>query len=147
MQSNRPRDTGPESRIRQELHREGLRFFKHRRPIATLRCYADALFPTWRLAVFVDGCFWHGCPTHATRPATNATWWATKLDRNIQRDRSNDDALIAAGWTVLRIWEHEPPSDAAHKVIEALVRAGYMRALATTKAPRSGQALAGTGCL
>jgi DNA mismatch endonuclease (patch repair protein) len=68
----------------------------------------------------VDGCFWHGCPIHATRPAINREWWAAKLDRNTERDRDNDEMLRAAGWTVLRIWEHEPVDDAVSKVLRAV---------------------------
>jgi DNA mismatch endonuclease (patch repair protein) len=116
MQSNRPRDTALERSIRSALHRAGLRFRKHRRPLVDLRCEADVVFPTQRLAVFIDGCFWHGCPQHATRPAVHAEWWATKLDRNVERDHLNDVRLRAAGWVVLRIWEHESEADAIQRV-------------------------------
>lgn len=103
MQSNRPKDTSLELAVRSALHREGLRFRKNARPLAELRCVADITFPALRLAVFVDGCFWHGCPQHATRPAINREWWAEKLDRNIERDRLNDDRLGSAGWTVVHV--------------------------------------------
>jgi DNA mismatch endonuclease, patch repair protein len=116
MQSNRSRDTALEVVIRSALHREGLRFRKHKRPVDDLRCEADVVFPSERLAVFIDGCFWHGCPVHATRPATNSGWWASKLDGNKERDRLNDHRLRAAGWTVVRIWEHESPNVAAQMV-------------------------------
>jgi DNA mismatch endonuclease (patch repair protein) len=77
--------------------------------MAGVRCEVDILFPAARLAVFIDGCFWHGCPVHATRPTLNAEWWATKLDGNVQRDRANDSLLTRAGWHVLRFWEHDAP--------------------------------------
>jgi DNA mismatch endonuclease (patch repair protein) len=120
MQGNRSVDTKPEVRLRSLLHRRGVRFFKNRRPTPTARCRADVVFPRARLVVFVDGCFWHRCPTHGVRPTTNATYWEAKLDRNVSRDRRNDEELAAAGWRVLRIWEHEEPEAAASKVLSAL---------------------------
>ena len=107
MQSNRPRDTRPERALRSALHAAGLRFRKHYRPVKGWRCEVDIAFTRWKIAVQLDGCFWHGCPQHATRPATNEAWWAAKLDANIVRDRRNDQLLTDAGWTVLRFWEHE----------------------------------------
>jgi DNA mismatch endonuclease, patch repair protein len=106
MQHNRPRDTALEVAVRSGLHRVGLRFYKHRRPIPGLRCEPDILFPAVRLAVFIDGCFWHACPEHASLPKTNGAWWRAKLEANQTRDRRNDEALRTAGWTVLRVWEH-----------------------------------------
>jgi DNA mismatch endonuclease (patch repair protein) len=82
----------------------------------------DIVFPTERLAVFVDGCFWHSCPEHATYPRANGHWWAAKLARNVERDRETDRRLAAEGWTVLRIWEHEDPLEAATNVERVLVR-------------------------
>lgn len=120
MQSNRGKNTALELSIRSGLHRAGLRFRKHRRPLPDLRCEADVVFPRERLAVFIDGCFWHGCPEHATRPATNREWWATKLDRNLERDAKNDARLQEAGWVVLRIWEHEEVGAAVGRVAELL---------------------------
>lgn len=111
MQSNRGRDTALELKVRSALHREGLRFRKHTRPLATLRCTADVVFPRARLAVFIDGCYWHACPIHATFPKTNAEWWKAKLDRNRNRDRLNAQVLTDAGWQVLRVWEHEDVDD------------------------------------
>jgi DNA mismatch endonuclease (patch repair protein) len=73
-----------------------------------------------RLIVFIDGCFWHGCPDHATRPRANSEWWAEKLDANIQRDRRTDAELAARGWTVLRFWEHEEPSAVADAICARL---------------------------
>ena len=85
-----------------------------------MRRRADLVFPRARVAVFVDGCFWHRCPRHATSPKNNAAWWATKLDGNVARDRDTDERLAAAGWTVVRIWEHEDPVTAADAVEVAL---------------------------
>jgi DNA mismatch endonuclease (patch repair protein) len=85
-----------------------------------LRCRPDIIFPKVRVAVFVDGCFWHQCPQHGTEPRTNSGYWAAKLDRNVARDRRNDAALEAAGWRVVRVWEHESPSGGADRVVAVL---------------------------
>jgi DNA mismatch endonuclease (patch repair protein) len=116
MQSNRGRDSGPEVAVRSILHRLGLRFRKHRRPLPGLACQADAVFPTERVAVFVDGCFWHGCPAHGHRPRRNADYWRAKIERNAARDRRNDRLLAEAGWAVVRAWEHEDPALVADRV-------------------------------
>lgn len=116
MSLQRRRDTNPEVALRSLLHRSGLRYRVHRRPIATLRREADVVFPRARVAVFVDGCFWHQCPQHATVPQNNADWWRAKLDRNVERDRATDEILKSSGWMPLRIWEHEDPRKAALKV-------------------------------
>lgn len=108
--------------IRRELHGRGLRYFVDKSIPGVRRTRADIVFPTRKVAVFVDGCFWHRCPDHATNPKTNAAWWREKLDRNSQRDRETDGRLRELGWTVIRIWEHEDPSDAATRV-EDMVRA------------------------
>jgi DNA mismatch endonuclease (patch repair protein) len=107
MRANRSRDTAPELALRRALHRAGLRFFVHRRPVAGVRCVADVVFPRFQLCVFVDGCFWHGCPQHRRPPKANSDYWRAKIARNAQRDRRNDVALAEEGWTVLRFWEHE----------------------------------------
>ena|SRR6185369_2324217 len=116
------RDTLPERAIRSELHRRGFRFRVDRSPLTGLRSRADILFGPARVAVYVDGCFWHSCPQHGTRPKANSEWWKRKLDRNQERDRETDRVLREHGWTVLRIWEHEDPVAAADRV-EATVRA------------------------
>lgn len=120
MQGNRAVDTRPEVAVRSELHRRGLRFRKHVQPVATLRCQADVVFPRERIAVFVDGCWWHGCPQHGTRPKTNSEYWDAKLDRNLARDGRNNRLLSEAGWTVVRAWEHEPASEVADRVAETV---------------------------
>jgi DNA mismatch endonuclease (patch repair protein) len=81
---------------------------------------ADITFSAKRVVVFVDGCFWHGCPEHGTSPRNNGAWWADKLRKNVERDRETDAYLSASGWTVVRIWEHEEPEAAILRVIGAL---------------------------
>lgn len=108
MRANRRRDTGPELRLRRELHRRGFRFrVDYRIDVNGGWCRPDLVFTRARVAVFVDGCFWHSCPIHATHPAANRDWWRAKLDANVARDRRNDASLEAAGWNVIRVWEHE----------------------------------------
>lgn len=120
MSRQRRRDTVPEVTLRRELHRRGVRYFVDRAPLKGIRRRADLVFPRRRVAVYVDGCFWHRCPQHATDPKNNAEWWAAKLAANVARDRNTDAALAAAGWTVVRIWEHENPVEAADRVQAAL---------------------------
>jgi DNA mismatch endonuclease (patch repair protein) len=97
MLGNRAIDTSPEVALRRELHRRGLRFRKHVMPVPGLRCTADLVFPAARVAVFVDGCYWHRCPVHATTPKRNVEFWAAKFARNVARDRLHDRALADAG--------------------------------------------------
>ena len=121
MRANRKVDTSPELRLRSALHRRGLRFRKHFRiDVGAVRVTPDVVFPRRRLAVFVDGCFWHGCPEHGTRPATNVGYWSAKLARNRERDARVNDALGLAGWEVLRLWEHVPPEEAVETVTSAV---------------------------
>ncbi|HZT67404.1 MAG TPA: very short patch repair endonuclease [Acidimicrobiales bacterium] len=116
------RDTSPELALRRELHRRGLRYFVHRRPIPTLRRQADVVFPRMKVAVFVDGCFWHGCVDHGRREhRTNGWYWPEKIQRNFDRDRDTDLQLVGAGWAVFRVWEHDDPAAAA-EAIRGLVR-------------------------
>ena len=117
MQANRRVDTGPERRLRSALHRRGLRFRKdHRIDADGVRVRADVVFPRARVAVFVDGCFWHCCPAHATQPKAHESYWSVKLRGNVDRDRMVDAALERAAWTVIRVWEHERSEDAAGRV-------------------------------
>jgi DNA mismatch endonuclease (patch repair protein) len=138
MRSNRPRDTTTELAFRRALHAAGLRFRKHLRPLPDLRCEPDVVFTRVRLAVFLDGCFWHGCTAHrAVRPKANAEWWANKLATTVARDRRNDAALEAAGWQVLRVWEHEPTDEAVGRVVERVVSRRRMPSAAKpTRRPR-----------
>lgn len=121
MEANRRTDTTPERLLRSELHTRGLRYRKDRRiEAAGRKVRPDLVFGPTRVAVFVDGCFWHRCPTHATHPSSNAGYWRAKFDRNVERDRADDAALAAAGWTVIRVWEHEDPRTAAGRVEDAV---------------------------
>lgn len=106
------KDSGPEIRLRRSLHRRGLRF----RVQAALPGRPDIVFPRAKIAVFVDGCFWHRCPEHSTLPKNNREWWTTKLARNVERDREKDDALRELGWEPIHVWEHEDPEIAAAEI-------------------------------
>ncbi len=114
------RDTAPELLLRRELWRRGLRYRVDQKVVGRRR-RVDIAFTRAKVAVFVDGCFWHSCPIHSTRPKNNADWWAAKLEANVARDRATDDELIAAGWTVVRVWEHESVITAADRV-QATIR-------------------------
>lgn len=114
--ANRGRDTGPERRLRSALHRRGLRYRVNRRAEPDVRTTVDVVFGPAKVAVFVDGCFWHRCPEHGTLPRANADWWLRKLEANVARDRRNDDALKSRGWKVIRLWEHDDPEDSADMV-------------------------------
>jgi DNA mismatch endonuclease (patch repair protein) len=121
MSRNRGRNTKPEVALRTALHKRGLRYRLHRRDLPG---NPDLVFPSARVVVFVDGCFWHGCPLHGAKPATNVEFWEKKLAGNVRRDRKADTALAAAGWHVVRIWEHEIRSQAeaaADKVCAAVI--------------------------
>lgn len=119
MQGN-AKATRPEIALRSALHRQGLRFLKDRRPVPSIRCRADIVFPAARVAVFVDGCFWHCCPLHGSIPTANRGYWAAKLQGNAARDRRNDEALTAVGWRVIRVWEHESLEVAVDRIGSAL---------------------------
>ncbi|MFI1914720.1 very short patch repair endonuclease [Nocardia sp. NPDC020380] len=123
MAKQRRVGTKPELELRRELHRRGARFFVDRAPLPGLRRRADIVFPRRKVAVYVDGCFWHSCPDHATHPKNNAEWWAAKLAGNVARDRDTDLRLTEAGWTVVRVWEHEGVATAADSVLHALAGA------------------------
>jgi DNA mismatch endonuclease (patch repair protein) len=122
MRANKRTDTKPELALRSALHRMGYRFRKdHRLDLnGGARVRPDIAFTARKVAVFVDGCFWHVCPEHGRDPAVNEWYWAPKLRRNIERDRAADAALAAAGWQVVRVWEHEPLTAAVDAVIVAL---------------------------
>lgn len=121
MRANRSRDTEPELALRRELYGRGLRYRVAVRPLPRLRRTADVVFTADRVAIFVDGCFWHGCPEHH-RPATkNSGFWLQKIDANQHRDLDTSIRLREAGWTVIRVWEHENPAVAAAR-IETTVR-------------------------
>lgn len=108
--------------IRSLLHAAGLRYRVDARPLSEWRRRADLVFPRSHTAVFVDGCFWHGCPDHRTPPKANASWWRAKIARNRERDAETDEHLRAAGWTVIRVWEHEDPAEAAARIAEVVTQ-------------------------
>jgi DNA mismatch endonuclease (patch repair protein) len=123
MIGNRRRDTSPELKLRSALHARGWRFRVDLRIDASgAKPRPDVVFTRRRVAVFVDGCFWHGCPDHSKVPKSNVDYWRPKLARNAARDRLNDAALRADGWTVVRVWEHEPIDSAVAAVEAALGR-------------------------
>ncbi len=122
MRSFPRRDTTPELVLRRELWRRGLRYRVDRPLDGRRRRRADLTFVGAKVAVFVDGCFWHACPEHGTSPRANAAWWSEKLSRNVARDADTDAYLTSLGWTVLRFWEHEDMRAAADTV-ERAVRA------------------------
>ncbi|WP_228552970.1 MULTISPECIES: very short patch repair endonuclease [Mumia] len=113
-------DTKPELSLRRELHARGLRYRVAFPVPGNRRRSIDIAFTRMRLAVFVDGCFWHNCPIHGTSPTSNSGWWSTKLGANQRRDADTTRLLEEKGWTVLRFWEHEPPASAADTVLATL---------------------------
>ncbi|MGQ4414663.1 very short patch repair endonuclease [Streptomyces sp. SAS_269] len=114
------RDTTPEIAVRRLLHASGLRYRVNVPVPGMPRRTIDIVFGKYKIAIFMDGCFWHGCPEHATHPKANSEWWRQKLDRNMGRDIETTEHLTAAGWTVLRFWEHEEPLTVALRVQEAI---------------------------
>ncbi|MFC5724764.1 very short patch repair endonuclease [Streptomyces gamaensis] len=121
------KDTNPELAVRRLLYGSGHRY-RLQRPVPGMRRRTiDIAFTGAKVAVFLDGCFWHGCPQHATSPKANAEWWRQKLDRNMARDRETTQHLVDAGWTVLRFWEHEDPAKVASDVAAAVALARTKR--------------------
>lgn len=123
MRTARRRDTAAEVALRRELHRRGLRYRVVYPLPGQRRRTIDVAFTKVQVAVFVDGCFWHGCPEHGTKPRSNSEWWRTKLAANRARDEDTDRLLTDAGWTVVRIWEHEPVELAADRIVATVRRA------------------------
>jgi DNA mismatch endonuclease (patch repair protein) len=124
MRANRRTDTGPERAVRSVLHARGLRF-RVDLPIKTESGRAlrpDIVFTRQRVAVYIDGCWWHGCPEHGTTAMTNRHYWKGKIEENRRRDADQTLRLRRAGWTVLRAWEHEDPETVVARILEALDR-------------------------
>lgn len=121
MRGNRSRDTRPELALRSAVHSRGLRYRVGARPIPQLRRTADLVFTGPKVAVFLDGCFWHGCDQHYRPSTRNSEFWANKIRENRRRDEQTDELLRAAGWTVIRIWEHENPQEAAKRIEDAVL--------------------------
>ncbi len=113
MSRQRTKDTGPERRLRSALHRRGVRFRIHRRDLPGR---PDVVLARLRVAVFVDGCYWHACPEHMVPPKSNAAWWADKMATNVARDRRNDIRLAEMGWEPVHVWEHEDPEVVAEQL-------------------------------
>ena len=128
MKANRRTDTKPELALRAALHALGYRYRKDfRLDLPARRVRPDIAFTRRKVAVFVDGCFWHACPDHGGRPKTNEWYWSPKLARNVARDQAADTALAQAGWTVVRLWEHVPLDDAVAAVVAVLGTPGAQR--------------------
>lgn len=119
MLAAKQRDTRPELELRSELHRRGLRFRVDACPIPGVRRRSDILFPGARVSIYVDGCFWHGCPVHGTWPKANDKWWRAKIEANQVRDADTARRMAESGWLVIRVWEHEGAA-AADRVEEAV---------------------------
>ncbi|MCI0335623.1 MAG: very short patch repair endonuclease [Planctomycetes bacterium] len=132
MQAVLQRDTTPELLLRRALHSAGLRFRKDCRPEQDLRCKSDIVFPTHRVCVFVDGCFWHRCPLHFALPKTNSAWWNEKVQATVDRDLKQMRALKARGWQVIRVWEHEIIEGHVERIVARVLK----RIQAATKAGR-----------
>lgn len=126
MRTVRQKNSSPELSLRSSLHRTGLRFKLHQR---VAKVTVDILFPRPRVAVFVDGCFWHGCPLHATYPKTNTDYWQPKLNANKERDARQTERLTEEGWNVIRVWEHDcnPPSELVIQQIKDACRGRRQR--------------------
>jgi len=124
MIATRGRDTRPEKAVRSAVHALGLRYRVGTRiTCGDVRVRPDLVFKGARVAVFVDGCFWHSCPEHGDQPRTNTAYWRPKLEANVARDRRVDQALQDDGWRVIRAWEHEDPVEVAERVRLAVAEA------------------------
>jgi DNA mismatch endonuclease, patch repair protein len=137
MSGIRRRDTGPEVALRRELHARGLRFRVHLPVPPAPRRSIDIALTRARIAVFVDGCFWHSCEEHLHMPRNNREWWRWKLSTVADRDRNTDGLLRSSGWTVVRCWEHEVASDSADRIQELWETA--LRARPAQPGPNQGQ--------
>lgn len=120
MQAIRSRDTKPERLIRRLVHANGLRYRVATRPLPDLRRTADLVFRPAKVAVFIDGCYWHGCPEHYVSPRTNPGYWSDKVARNMARDRDTDRRLQEAGWLVMRFWEHQDSDTCALTIVKTV---------------------------
>lgn len=124
MQNQRRRDTRLEIALRRRLHARGHRYRVDFRLEPSLRCRGDIVFTRRKVVVFIDGCFWYGCPEHATKPVNNAAWWASKIEANVARDRRNARVLEELGWVIVRVWEHEDLGLAMSRIEQALKEVG-----------------------
>jgi DNA mismatch endonuclease, patch repair protein len=141
MQRQQTRDTQPELAVRRILHAAGLRYRVDSPPLPTLRRRPDVVFGPARIALFIDGCFWHGCPDHGARPThSNTRYWAEKIRRNRERDHNTDAELERLGWISIRVWEHENPQEVAERVIR-LVKSRRNSVTDNGQLPRDSRAL------
>lgn len=122
MKAAKPRNTAPEKALRSALHKKGLRFRIDVKPIKELNRKADIVFRPAKVAVFVDGCFWHGCPIHGTQAKANAEFWDQKIKQNQERDKDTVVQLEATGWSVIRVWEHEDLKGTAQEIYDIVVK-------------------------
>ena len=122
MRAAKPRDTAPEKALRSELHKRGLRYRIDVKPVKELNRRADIVFRSAKVAVFVDGCFWHGCLIHGTQAKANAEFWKNKIKQNQVRDEDTNKRLKKAGWRVIRVWEHENPEKASEKIYNIIMK-------------------------
>jgi DNA mismatch endonuclease (patch repair protein) len=142
MLGNKRRDTLPELRVRQMVHAAGLRYRVDYPPLAhNRRLRADLVFTRSKVAVFIDGCFWHGCPQHYVASRTNTDYWGPKIRANAERDARNTALLQAEGWTVLRFWSHTSPEEAATAIAQAV---DASRSRAAKEPPNMGEVSPGT---
>jgi len=138
MKANRRTNTKPELALRSALYARGYRYRKDfRLDLPARKVRPDIVFTSRKVAVFVDGCFWHACPEHGSKPKNNEWYWSPKLLKNQERDRAADEALSKAGWTVVRLWEHVPVAEAVAAVIAA-VGDPRVRARVATMKPHAG---------
>lgn len=122
MQQQKTRDTKPELAVRSQLHAAGLRYWVDRAPLPGVRRRADLVFARAKVAVFIDGCFWHSCPEHGMIPGKNTEWWREKFEANRRRDADTDERLLEAGWLPARFWEHEDPTAVAGTIAATVSR-------------------------
>jgi DNA mismatch endonuclease (patch repair protein) len=122
MKAAKPRDTAPEKALRSALHKKGLRFRIDEKPIKELNRKADIVFRSAKVAIFVDGCFWHGCPIHGTQAKANAEFWQNKIRQNQLRDLDTNEKLKKAGWKVIRVWEHEEQEKIAKRISNTIAK-------------------------
>ena len=139
MASVRQKGTVAEVSLRREMFRIGLRYRVYYEVLKKPRRVADVAFPGRKVAVFVDGCFWHGCPEHATWPKQNAEFWREKIEANQRRDADTNDRLRSIGWTVLRFWSHEPPTAAARIIARAVALADSKHRVTSLSANEKGR--------
>lgn len=127
MKAAKPKDTAPEKALRSELHKKGLRYRIDVKSIKELNRRADIVFRSAKVAVFVDGCFWHGCPIHGTQAKANAKFWKYKIEQNQARDLDTNKQLKKVGWRVIRVWEHENPEKASEKICNIVTKRQKMK--------------------